>query len=63
MNELHVMMTKTPGAPQRPGMEHVGWAEAAPGSWVPLYEPAPTAGKPSINTAAGWNALAERLGQ
>ena len=61
MNNLHVLDTTEPAAPERPGMKHVGWLEVKPGKWLPLYEPVTTEGKPSINTAEGWNALAERL--
>ena len=63
VRKLRVAITKEPEARERSGMEHIGWLEVQPGKWLPLYEPAATEGKPSINTAEGWNALAERLGQ
>lgn len=61
--KLREVYTTTPAAKAIPGLVHVGYVEVKSGRWVPLYEPAPTPDKPSINTVEGWNALAERLGQ
>lgn len=46
-----------------PGMRylgHVSHEQVNQGQPVPVFEPAAPAGRPSINTREGWNAVAER---
>lgn len=63
MEPLTAIEFKTPLPGPEPGLLHIGYAEQAPGDWVPLYGSQCPEGKPSINTPEGWNALAERMAQ
>lgn len=44
-----------------PGCAQVGEIELEPGVTIPLYDTEPPENRLSINTAEGWNAIAERI--
>jgi len=44
-----------------PGLRCCGLLLLSDGSLLPEFEPEAPAGRPSINTMEGWNALAERM--
>lgn len=44
-----------------PGLRCCGLLLLDDGSLLPEFEPEAPAGRPSINTKEGWNALAERM--
>ena len=61
MASLMAVQLKEPQPGPLPGLLLVGYVEQAPGDWVPEYDSPPPPDRPSINTAEGWNALAERM--